>query len=68
MTKYELLTSALMTAKAAASQHNNDDDGGTCNFDTAYILLPRWNRQQTIKAFANAGLRTDVWNIFGGSA
>ena len=68
MTKYELLTSALITAKAAANQHNNDDDGGTCNFDTAFIRLPRWNRQQTIKAFANAGLRTDVWNIFGGSA
>ena len=68
MTKYELLTSALITAKAAANQHNNDDDGGTCNFDTAYIRLPRWHRQQTIKAFANAGLRTDVWNIFGGSA
>ena len=68
MTKYELLTLALLAAKSAASQHNNDDDGGTCNFDTAFIRLPRWNRQQTIKAFENAGLRTDVCNIFGGTA
>lgn len=68
MTKYELLTESLLAAKAAAETHANDDDGGTCNFDTAFIRLPRWNRQQTIKAFENAGLRTDAWNIFGGSA
>lgn len=68
MTKYELLAEALRAAKAAAESHANDDDGGTCNFDTAYLRLPRWNRELTRKAFESAGLRTDVWNVFGGSA
>lgn len=68
MTKYELLTESLRAAKAAAETHANDDDGGTCNFDTACIVLPRWNRELTRKAFAAAGLRTDIWKFPRASA
>ena len=68
MTKYEILTESLRAAKAAAETHANDDDGGTCNFDTACIVLPRWNRELTRTAFAAAGLRTDIWKVPRASA
>ena len=65
MTKYEQLTADLIAAKTIAAQFENEEDGGTCNFDTAALYLPRWNREQTEKAFEAAGLRTDKWKMFG---
>lgn len=65
MTKYEKLTADLIAAKERAAQFINEDDGGTCNFDSAAIALPRWNVKKTQEAFEKAGLRASKWKCFG---
>lgn len=35
------------------------DDGGTCNFDTAYIILPRWQKKKVIEAAEKLGV--NMW-------
>lgn len=40
--KYTQLRSALINASLYASDFKDEDDGGTCNFDTVTIRLPRW--------------------------
>lgn len=40
--KYEQLRNALINASLYASDFKDEDDGGTCNFDTVVINLPRW--------------------------
>ena len=40
--KYTQLRSALINASLYASDFKDEDDGGTCNFDTVVINLPRW--------------------------
>lgn len=62
MTKYEKLTHALHAAKANAERCANDD-GGATNFDTACVVLPRWDKTQVRKSFEAAGLKTDVWKL-----
>ena len=59
MTKYENLTNDLKSAvyKAEEFASNSNDDGGTCNFDTLALKLPRYNEKETLKAIESAGTR-----------
>lgn len=65
MTKYEKLTEDLIAAKNHAEQFADTEDGGTCNFDSAALFLPRWNTAKTEEAFKKAGLRTSKWTLWG---
>lgn len=65
MTKYEKLTEDLIAAKNHAEQFADTEDGGTCNFDSAALSLPRWNKAKTEEAFKKAGLRTSKWTLWG---
>jgi hypothetical protein len=65
MTIYEKLTADLIAAKEHAAKFANNEDGGACNFDSAAIYLPRWNRAKTAEAFEKAGLRFSEWNFLG---
>jgi len=40
------IAGAIQKAVEAAQVHVNDDDGGTCNFDAAYLRVPRMTEQQ----------------------
>lgn len=69
--KYEDLTKALKEAKAAADAIPTEDVGGTCNFDSPDLSLPRWNRKKTLEAIKAAdcdGYYSDYWKawIVGG--
>ena len=51
--KYAKLRADLEIAKAVGREaedrymiENNYNDGGTCNFDSPTILLPRWNKKK----------------------
>lgn len=65
--KMNKLIDALNAAKIAAfSVRNLEDDGGTCNFDSPSITLPRW-READVNACAEAaGLSCFAWNSYGG--
>lgn len=57
MDKYTKLTQDLKAAAEVASPLADTDDGGTCNFDSAVLYLPRWVAQKTNQAIQAAGLR-----------
>lgn len=44
--RYKKLAEDLKEAKAYGLDHAGDDDGGTCNFDSATLYLPRWNKEK----------------------
>lgn len=54
--KYTRLTDDLRAASSAALLSADHDDGGTCNFDSLMLSLPRWNHQKIEDAIENAGL------------
>lgn len=72
MTKTEMkiaaLTAALIKAKEAGTKYTDIDDGGTCNFDSPKIYLPRWRQKDVEKACENAGLRCFVYTLWGSKA
>ena len=59
------LRKALAAGKAAETE--NPEDGGTCNFDSASISLPRWRSSLVEQAAAEAGTGCFTWSLFGGS-
>lgn len=65
MNNYEKLTAALGKAAEAARPLGDTDDGGTCNFDSLELSLPRYNAKNTIEAIAAAGLRGFRTTQFG---
>ncbi|MCK9416960.1 hypothetical protein M0Q97_09910 [Candidatus Dojkabacteria bacterium] len=40
--KIEKIVNALNKAKNAANEFADSEDGGSCNFDSCVIKLPRW--------------------------
>ena len=40
------LADVIRKAAEAAKQFENEDDGGTCNFDSAYIRAPYFQKSQ----------------------
>lgn len=65
--RYAKLRDDLRQALAAgrAAQAANPEDGGTCNFDSAALCLPRWNGKKVKQAAKEAGTSCFTWNCFG---
>lgn len=68
MTKYEQLERDLKVAVENAKRvAENAEDGGTCNFDSLELRLPRWNREKVKETAKNAGVGawfSDYWKAF----
>ena len=62
--RYKKLAEDLKEAKAYGLDHAGDDDGGTCNFDSATLYLPRWNKEKVEIAAKTAGVGCSVWTSF----
>lgn len=54
---------ALESGRAA--EEANPEDGGTCNFDSAALCLPRWNAEKVKQAAKEAGTSCFTWNCYG---
>ena len=60
--KYAQLRDGLIKArKAGLERAAVSDDGGTCNFDSPAIKLPRWQVAKVKQAAAEAGCGCFVW-------
>lgn len=55
--KYKVLADCLKKAVEAARAAANCDDGGTCNFDSMMLYLPRWDQKAIQEAARLAGIR-----------
>ena len=60
------LRCALLIAKHESEKLKNLYDGGTCNFDTPYIVLKRWKDKEVFQAFKLTGMqpRKDCNGVF----
>lgn len=67
--KYAKLRDDLRIALDAgrAVEEQNPEDGGTCNFDAASIMLPRWIVSRVEQAAKEAGTRCWKWSFYGGT-
>lgn len=64
--KMQALIDALHVAKLEAiAVCNMDDDGGTCNFDSPALELPKWAAADVEVCAKAAGLRCFTWKPFG---
>ncbi|MDQ0153425.1 hypothetical protein J2S20_002145 [Moryella indoligenes] len=65
--KYAKLRDDLQTALEAGrqAQKQNPEDGGTCNFDTSMLSLPRWNFEKVQQAVQEAGATCFAQNFYG---
>lgn len=56
MNKYDKLRVDLMAAIAAGeeAERNSSNDGGTCNMDSAVLILPRWEAKKVEQAAREA--------------
>lgn len=59
--KYKQLSEDIRKAIEAgqAAEAENPEDGGTCNFDSTLICLPRWQESKVLQAAKEAG--TTAW-------
>lgn len=66
MTKYEQLKNDLIEAvKRAKEKAIITPDGGTCNFDSCILYLPRYDEGKTIEAIKGAGIGGYKSEYFG---
>lgn len=54
---------ALLAGKSA--EQANPEDGGTCNFDSPTLILPRWRKALVKQAAEEAGTSCFEWKSFG---
>lgn len=66
--KYAQLRDDLKAALEAGrnAEQENPEDGGTCNFDSVALFLPRWQESKIEQAAKEAGTSCFSWNLFGG--
>lgn len=64
--KYAKLRDDLRAALQAGreAEEANAEDGGTCNFDSAAICLPRWIAAKVEQAAEEAGTSCFKWELF----
>lgn len=62
--RYKKLAEDLEEALAYGLKHAGTDDGGTSNFDSPTLYLPRWNRKLVETAAKAAGTRCSTWDSF----
>lgn len=65
--KYAKLRDDLKTALAATAYLEQTEDGGTCNFDSPALKLPRWNSKKIEQAAEEAGCGAWKWDLWGNS-
>lgn len=65
--KYAKLRDDLKKAifEGCKTEENDPEDGGTCNFDSTAIYLPRWQRKKVEQAAKEAGTSCFYWVSFG---
>lgn len=65
--KYAQLRDDLRAALRAGrdAERANPEDGGSCNFDSASLYLPRWNTEKVEQAAKEAGTNCFKWKLFG---
>lgn len=63
--KYAKLAKDLRDALEYGRTLAGDDDGGTSNFDSPSIDLPRWNKALVEEAAKEAGLSCSTWDVLG---
>lgn len=65
--KYAKLRDDLKAALAEgrAAEDASPEDGGTCNFDSPALDLPRWNAAKIQQAAKEAGSGCFIWSPFG---
>ena len=65
--RYAKLRDDLRKALAAgvAAEAAEPEDGGTCNFDSAALYLPRWNARKVEQAAKEAGTQCSTWTLYG---
>ena len=66
--KYAKLRDDLRAALEAGrnAERENPEDGGTCNFDSVALSLPRWQAAKVEQAAKEAGTSCFSWDLFGG--
>lgn len=62
--RYLKLAEDLKDALEYGLQRADFDDGGTCNFDSPTICLPRWNEKMVMAAAERAGISCHTWHGF----
>lgn len=55
------LAQAIQRAVEAAQAHKDTDDGGTCNFDSAYLRVPRMSEKQGQEIERLAGVTLSLY-------
>lgn len=63
--KYAKLRDDLLTAYAETEHIEQTEDGGTCNFDSPALKLPRWNSKKIKQAAEEAGCGAWKWELWG---
>lgn len=63
--RYAKLAKDLRNAAEYGKSKMGCDDGGTCNFDSPTLYLPRWDKEKVKKAAEVAGLKCFEWKPFG---
>lgn len=65
--KYAKLRDDLREALQAGrhAETCNPEDGGSCNFDSAALHLPRWKKELIQQAAREANTSCFTWNCFG---
>lgn len=64
--KYAKLRDDLKAAlEQTAHIEQDEDDGGTCNFDSPSLRLPRWNGKLIEQAAKEAGSSAFKWDLYG---
>lgn len=65
--KYAKLRDDLKIAILAGkfAEQANPEDGGTCNFDSPTLILPRWRKALVKQAAEEAGTSCFEWKSFG---
>ena len=66
--KYAKLRDDIKAALAIgrAAEDADPEDGGTCNFDSPALFLPRWNSRLVMQAVRDAGSGAFDWKAYGG--
>lgn len=66
MNRYEQLKNDLKYAVEKATEiAYQTDDGGTCNFDSCILYLPRYNKDKTLETIKETGIRAFKGNYYG---
>lgn len=63
--KYAKLRDDLLAAYIATESIEQTEDGGTCNFDSPTLHLPRWNAEKIKQAAKEAGGSAFKWTVGG---